>query len=385
MSGTSRFEPRSDLSGRTFVPVERREAHPAVTKQSIRITRSSDGSVLAWAEAGEGPALVKAANWLSHLEYDLESPIWRHWIDFFARHFRFIRYDERGCGMTEWNAEEAGRFEERRDLETVIAASKPDKPFVLLGISQGGTDVIRYAVEHPEDVSHLVLYGVYAQGMFRRAAEDEVRRDRAIVELTRMGWGKDNPIYRRLFTTRFVPEATEEQIGWFNELCRRTTTPEVAAAIIEARAEIDIVDLLPRVRVPTLVIHARGDEAVPISQAHLVASAIPGARFVELESRNHILLETEPAWSRFGEVLLEFTGRRAESRGEDPIFAALSSREREVLLRLAEGRSNAEVGRTLFISEKTVRNHVSKIFEKLGVKSRAEAIVLAKDRRLDKS
>jgi pimeloyl-ACP methyl ester carboxylesterase/DNA-binding CsgD family transcriptional regulator len=350
--------------------------------QAIHLTRSGDGAVLAWAEAGHGGALVKAANWLTHLEYDLESPIWRHWVSFFAEHFRFIRYDARGCGMTEWTVEHVANRAHRSDLETVIAASKPERPFVLLGISQGGAEVVRYAVEHPEHVSHLVLYGAYAQGMFRRADDEGVRRDRAILELTRIGWGKDNPVYRRLFTCRFVPEATEQQIQWFNELCRRTTTPEVAAAMIEQRGNIDVVELLPRVSVPTLVVHARNDEAVPCSQAHLLASSIPGAEFVELDSRNHILLETEPAWARFREVVLEFTGRRAASHGEDPVFATLSSREREVLYELAQGRSNADVGRALFISEKTVRNHVTKIFEKLGVQSRAEAIVLAKDKRL---
>ena len=158
----------------------------------------------------------------------------------------------------------------------------------------------------------------------------------------------------------------------------------MAATVLELLGNIDVVDWLPRVAVPTLVMHARSDELVPSSQAHLIASSIPGAEFVELDSRNHILLETEPAWTRFCDVVLEFTGRRAASRGEDPVFAALSSREREVLLELARGRSNADVGRALHISEKTVRNHVTKIFEKLGVQSRAEAIVLAKDKRLGK-
>jgi pimeloyl-ACP methyl ester carboxylesterase len=207
-----------------------------VINQSIRLSRSNDGVALAWAEAGEGVALVKAANWLTHLEYDLESPIWRHWVRFFAQHFRFIRYDERGCGMTEWTVELVTHRAQSRDLETVIAAAKPERPFVLLGVSQGGADVVRYAVEHPEHVSHLILYGIYAQGMLRRGDEEAARRDRAILELTRIGWGKDNPVYRRLFTSRFVPEATEAEIGWFDELCRRTTTPEVAAAVCRASA-----------------------------------------------------------------------------------------------------------------------------------------------------
>ena len=200
--------------------------------------------------------------------------------------------------------------------------------------------------------------------------------------MTRLGWGQDNPVYRQLFTSRFVPDATDEQIKWFNELCRRTTTPEIAARIMDARMYVDVLDLLPRVSVPTLVLHARDDEAVPLSQGRLIASSIPGAKFVELDSRNHILLEHEPAWERFKEEVLAFTGQTARRESEDPIFESLSPREREILTRIAEGCTNINIGRQLFISEKTVRNHVTRIFEKLGVQSRAQAIVLAKDKRL---
>jgi pimeloyl-ACP methyl ester carboxylesterase/DNA-binding CsgD family transcriptional regulator len=353
-------------------------------KQSIRLTRATDGVTLAWAEAGAGPALVKASNWLTHLEYDLESPVWRHWIAFFAEHFRFIRYDERGCGLSEWDADSLDVRGERQDLETIIDVARPARPFVLLGISQGGADALRYAASHPQDVSHLVLYGAYAQGRFRRGDAEGEQRDRAAIELGRLGWGKNNPVYRQLFTSRFIPDANEQQLSWFNELCLRTTTPEIAARLIELRGQIDVTQLLPKITVPTLVVHARDDDAVPVAQARLLASGIADARFVELESRNHILLSDEPAWERFKHEVLEFTGRAAPSagEGEDPIFAVLSAREREVLVQLAHGRTNLEIGRALFISEKTVRNHVTRIFEKLGVRSRAEAIVLAKDKRL---
>lgn len=167
-----------------------------------------------------------------------------------------------------------------------------------------------------------------------------------------------------------------------HELCRRTTTPEIAARIMDARMYVDVVDLLPRVSVPTLVLHARDEEAVPLSQGRLVASSIPGAKCVELDSRNHILLEHEPAWERFKEEVLAFTGHMARRTSGDPIFETLSPREREILTRIAEGSTNVNIGRQLFISEKTVRNHVTRIFDKLGVQSRAQAIVLAKDKRL---
>ncbi len=352
-------------------------------RQSIRLTRSSDGTTIAWADAGNGPALVKAANWLTHLEYDWDSPVWRHWIRFFAGHFRSIRYDERGCGMSEWNVGEVSLDRSVADLATVVEVAAPQKPFVLLGISQGGATAIRYAVAHPEDVSHLVLYGTYAQGRAARNDPQAEQQYRAIIALTRLGWGQNNPVYRQLFTSRFIPGASDEQIQWFNELCRRTTTPETASRIMESRMHIDVVDLLPRVSVPTLALHARSDEAVPLSQGRQVASGIPGAKFVQLDSRNHILLEDEPAWERFKEEVLAFTGRRAPGApDEDAVFAALSPREREILSLIAEGRTNVEIGRRLFISEKTVRNHVTRIFDKLGVRSRAQAIVLAKDRGL---
>ena len=350
-------------------------------RQSIHLTKSADGTAIAWAHAGGGPALVKASNWLTHLEHELESPVWRHWIRFFAERYRFIRYDERGCGMSDRNVAELSLDRSVQDLEAVIAAARPAEPFVLLGISQGGAAAVKYAVANPDKVSHLVLYGAYAQGRARQADRQAEEAQRARIALTRSGWGQNNPVYRQLFTSRFVPGATDEQIRWFNELCKMTATAEMAARIMEFRLHMDITDLLPRLSVPTLVLHARADEAVSPAQGRLLATRIPGATLVELDSRNHILLEPEPAWARFKEEVLAFTNQTASADGAT-LFGNLSPREREILMRIAAGRTNIEIGRDLFISEKTVRNHVTRIFEKLGVRSRAQAIVLAKDRGL---
>jgi pimeloyl-ACP methyl ester carboxylesterase/DNA-binding CsgD family transcriptional regulator len=349
-------------------------------QQSIRYLKTTDGVKLAWAAMGQsGPALVKAANWLTHLQYDLESPLWRHWIHFFARHFRFTRYDERGCGMSQWEAPDVSQERWVDDLEAVVAASQPEVSRVaLLGISQGAASCIGYAVRHPERVSHLILYGGYATGWALRGDEEGLRRYRAIVELIRLGWGSDNAAFRQVFTSRFVPDASPEQLGWFNDLCRRTSKPEIAAHLMLARSSIDVRDLLPQVRVPTLVIHASDDNVTPISASRELAAGIPDAEFVQLESRNHVLLEHEPAWSRFKEVVLEFTGRR-EAVPQDEVFTVLSERERDVLGGLAAGRTNAEIAASLHISDKTVRNIVSRIFDKLSVRSRAQAIVLARD------
>jgi pimeloyl-ACP methyl ester carboxylesterase/DNA-binding CsgD family transcriptional regulator len=264
------------------------------------------------------------------------------------------------------------------DLAAVIEAARPPAPFVLLGISQGGCAAIRYAVAHPERVSHLVLYGAYAQGRAKQGDRQAEEAARARIALTRSGWGQNNPVYRQLFTSRFVPGATDEQIRWFNDLCRVTATAEMAARIMEFRLHVDETEWLPRVSVPTLVLHARGDEAVSPAQSRSLAARIPGATLVELDSRNHILLESEPAWARFKQEVLAFTGRPAEGAGEgDAKLASLSSRERDILERMAKGFTNLEIGRQLFISDKTVRNHITRVFEKLGVHSRAQAIVLA--------
>ena len=251
-------------------------------RQSIHLTKTPDDVMLAWAETGAGPALVKASNWLSHLEYDWDSPVWSHWIRFFAEHFRFVRYDERGCGMSQWDVADISPERSSQDLQTIIEVARPEKPFVLLGISQGGAAAINYAIAHPANVSHLILYGCYVQGRAVRNDPEAEQRYRAIIALTRLGWGQNNPVYRQLFTSRFIPEANEEQIKWFNELCARTTKPEVAARIMESRLHVDLVDRLPQVAVPTLVLHARDDEAVPVSEGRLTAASIPNARFVEL-------------------------------------------------------------------------------------------------------
>jgi pimeloyl-ACP methyl ester carboxylesterase/DNA-binding CsgD family transcriptional regulator len=350
--------------------------------QRIRYLRTTDGVQLAWAEAGSGPVLVKASNWLTHLEYEWESPVWRHWIRFFSDHFRYLRYDERGCGMTDRTVGDLSSFDRWvDDLEAVVEAARIEEPVSLLGISQGGAVCVAYAVRHPERVSRLVLYGGYARGVFRRGDPGAEREYQAIIELVRRGWGRDNPAFRQVFTSRFIPGGTSEQLEWFNELCRKTTSAEIAAELMQARAQVDVSGLLEKVRAPTLVLHGRNDAVVPIAEGQYLATRIPGAQFVELDSANHVLLGHEPAWPRFCQAVLEFMGLEPETAGgQDPAFGSLSRREREVLVLITEGLGNAEIGERLSISEKTVRNHISGVFDKLGVWTRAQAIVFARDR-----
>lgn len=347
-------------------------------RQHVRYVTASDGARLAWAESGSGDVVVKAANWLTHLEFEWESPVWKHWLDFFSTHFRFIRYDERGCGMSEWKAGSLTLDQWTADLDSVIEAAQPAGPVTLIGVSQGAATCLRYAIANPDRVARLILYGGYLRGALRRGDPAAESAYRAMIDLARVAWGHDNPTFRQVFTSRFFPGGTREQLDWFNELCLKATTGEIAASLLESRAIVDVTDSLDSVRVPTLVLHSRNDEVVPVAEGRMLASRIPGAEFVELDSRNHVLLEHEPAWDRFREAVLSFI--RAKSSLEESAFAALSERERQVLALMAGGLSNLAIAEQLRISEKTVRNHASNVFDKLGVWSRAQAIVFARDR-----
>lgn len=267
--------------------------------QQIRFCTSPDGVRLAYAVVGKGPALVKAANWLSHLEYDWNSPVWRHWLTGLAREHTLVRYDERGCGLSDWHVEDFSLDAWVLDLETVVDAMGLDR-FPLLGISQGASIAIAYAVRHPEKVSRLILYGGYVRGQLHRDLTPEKRQEiDVMLQLIKIGWGQEQPAFRQVFSMLFLPEGTPEQLHAFNELQRITTSPEIAARIVSGFRVIDVRELAMQVTQPTLVLHAKGDLRVPFEEGRLVAAMIPDARLVPLEGKNHILLESEPAWKRF--------------------------------------------------------------------------------------
>lgn len=296
--------------------------------QNIHRTTTADGTGIAYAVLGNGPPLVKTANWLNHLEFDLQSPVWSHWFRELSRDHRFIRYDERGCGLSDWDVTDAGLDAWVADLEAVVDAAQLDR-FPLLGISQGGPVAIAYAVRHPQRVTRLVLYGTYARGWARRGApQQELDEREAMLTLTRVGWGRDLPAYREPFTQTFIPGATEEQREWFNELQRITCSPENAVALQRAMGEIDVDALLPQVSVPTMVLHARGDMRCSFGEGRRIAQRIPGSRFVELESNNHLLLENEPAWPDFLRHVREFLGVSTEPSA--PVDSLRDSLERSL-------------------------------------------------------
>jgi pimeloyl-ACP methyl ester carboxylesterase/DNA-binding CsgD family transcriptional regulator len=346
-------------------------------RQDIHFCTTKDGVRIAYAVVGSGPVLVKAPNWMTHLEYEWESPVWRHWWQELARDFTLVRFDQRGAGLSDWNIPEATFESWVTDLEAVIEATAVEK-FSLLGISQGGAAAIEYAVRHSERVDKIVLYGAYMRGSLYRGRSPEEHS--ALVTLTREGWGRDNPAYRQLFTSQFMPSATAEQMNWFNELQRISTTGANAARVQEIGSNINIVDRLQLVKSPTLVLHARGDARVPFDEGRQLASLIPNAHLVGLDSTNHLTLADEPAWEKLinnvrhflvtGSPLPETAGR-TEMPEADP--AQLTPREVEVLKLMAAGKSNQEIATELVISINTVTNHVKNILGKTGTANRTEA------------
>ena len=274
--------------------------------QEVRFCVAPDGVRIAFATAGAGPPRVRAAHWLTHIDHDWESPVWRHWLEGLAHHHTLVRYDERGCGLSDWNVE---RFEFDawvEDLELVVDTLGLER-FPLLGTSQGGAVAIAYAVRHPERVSALVLSGAYARGRLVRADTDEARREAALdLEVARVGFRRNDDVFRQVFTTQFLPDGTHELWQAFNTLQRLSTSPHNAVRFLEEFATIDVTADAPLVACPTLVVHARGDLRVPLSCARELAGLIPGSRLLTLDSRNHILTEHEPAWGVFLRELERF-------------------------------------------------------------------------------
>jgi DNA-binding SARP family transcriptional activator/pimeloyl-ACP methyl ester carboxylesterase len=290
----------------------------AAPRQEIRFCTTQDGVRIAYATSGTGAPLAKAANWLSHLEHDWRSPIWRHLMGLLSENHALVRYDERGNGLSDLEVDDISFEAFVADLEAVIDASGIDR-FPLVGISQGCAVAI--AVRHPARVTRLILYGGYALGWKKRGNRDEIIAREALLNLIRIGWGQPNPAFRQVFTSLFFPDATPEQVDWFNELQRTCTTPENAVRLLRAMGEIDVSGMLGSVHVPTLVMHCTGDARVPFEQGRSLAMGIPGARFVQLQSRNHLVLEHEPAWARFAAEVRAFL-----AAGTDPLPRAHGDR-----------------------------------------------------------
>jgi pimeloyl-ACP methyl ester carboxylesterase/DNA-binding CsgD family transcriptional regulator len=348
-------------------------------KQEIKFCNTHDGVRIALAKAGEGPPIVRAANWFTHLELDWESAIWRHWFEALADGRTLVRYDPRGSGLSDRNVDDFSLEAWIRDLEAVVDAAGLRR-FPLIGLCQGGAVAVAFAARHPERVSRLILYDSYLSGAYTEGIDQRLQKQaRTLSEMIELGWGQEAGAFREVFANLLMPDANREQLRWIGELQRRTASAKTARSLWDAFNTFDIRTEAVKLKVPTLVFHVRGDAMVPFEAGRQLAAAIPNARFVPLEGRNHILLANERAWKTFKTELHNFL--MADEPAEilpQSLLEALSSREREILDYIAQGLTNIEIAQQTGVAEKTVRNHITSIFSKLAVEHRSQVIVMAR-------
>jgi pimeloyl-ACP methyl ester carboxylesterase/DNA-binding CsgD family transcriptional regulator len=348
-------------------------------QQQIRFCASSDGVRLAYAMSGSGPPLLRAPHWITHLEHD--GAVWGYLLDALSRRFTLVRFDQRGCGLSDRAVDEISFGAWVRDVEAVADAARLER-FALLGVSQGAAIAVAYAARHPERVSHLILYGGYVQGWSNRQLTAQQRETfDTLGKLIELGWSGRDTSLRQVFTMQFIPGARIEQVRAFNELMRMSAPTETALRIYRAFGAIDVRAEAPLVRCPTLVMHTTGDLRVPFEEGRVLAGLIPGARFLPLESDNHLLVEHEPALQRFLDGIDEFVPR---GRAAAAVFEGLTAREQAILEHVAQGLDNAQIAARLELSEKTVRNYLVSVLDKLQVETRAQAIVRAREAGLGK-
>jgi pimeloyl-ACP methyl ester carboxylesterase/DNA-binding CsgD family transcriptional regulator len=350
--------------------------------QQIRFCTIGDGVKLAYALSGEGPPLAMAAPWLTHLEHQWRSLAWRPWLEAFSEEHTLLRYDARGCGLSDRDVAEVSFESSVRDFECVVDAAGLER-FPLLGTCQGGPTAIEYAARHPERVTHLVLYGTYARGRNKRVnVPQQVEKGKVLLEMTKLGWGDENHAFLQAWASQFQPGGTLEHLRSWSEQQRAATSSEMAVRLIEIGWNIDVTQAARRISCPVLVVQADRDRVVPIEEARLLAGLIPDCRFVQLDSENHMPLADEPAWPRLLTEVHSFlaepvaapaTGRNALPLGD------LSRQERKVLEGIARGLDNSQIAASLGLSEKTVRNHVTRVFDKIGVQQRYQVIILARE------
>jgi pimeloyl-ACP methyl ester carboxylesterase/DNA-binding CsgD family transcriptional regulator len=339
--------------------------------QQIRFCRGQDGVRIAWAMHGSGPPVIVVSCWLSHLQHDWRSPVWRHFLEDLGEFATVVRYDERGFGMSDWNVTDFSLEARHGDLEALVDATGFER-FALLGMSGGSSVAMAYAARHPERVTRMVLYGTVC-GRPVELDGDRLAEEETFRAMIRVGWAKEDPLFRRVFTRIFIPEATEEQMRWFDDLQRMSTSPANAVASRLGRQAVDIVEELPGIAAPTLILQATGDRATTFENAVEVAGRIPDARLVELDSANHILLADEPAWATFVAEVRAFLepDRWADDGHPAPAVEPLSPRELDVLRLAARGLGNDAIGTELGLSARTVERHLSNVYGKLGLAGRS--------------
>ena len=343
--------------------------------QQIRFCTSFDGAQIAYAVSGDGPPVLLLPNWLTHLHYQWRSVAWRPWLEALSTRYRLIRFDLRGCGLSDRDVSDLSFDTWVRDTEALADALDLDQ-FSVVGVCQGGPIAVEFAARHPGRLRNLVLHGTYARGKARRTVPFEPEKAKLMLEMMEIGWANEDHAFLGVFASQFQPEGSLEHLRSWCELQRLATSPSNAVALTRAMFELDVQSSARRLACPALVTHCARDAAVPLEEGRLLARLIPNARFVQLDSANHFLLASEPAWAAMVGLLHEFLPPPAARAG---LFAELTERERDVLDFLARGLDNHQIAAHLGVSEKTVRNQVSSIFAKLCVDSRARAVVVARE------
>jgi len=277
---------------------EEKELSGEALRQRVRFAAAPDGVQIAWASIGEGKAVLKAPNWLNHIEYEWRSPVWGPVFAELARHCQLVRFDQRGNGLSDWEVDEISQDAMLGDMSTVAHAAGLDR-FALLGISQGCAYSIHYAVENPDRVTCLVFLGGFLLGRLKRSDPEQKKVHEALAATIRDGWGSPNPVFRHFFTSVFIPDATPEVAASLDELQRIATSPANALRLWDLNAGLDVTELARKIRVPTLVLHCKGDRVAPVEESRRMARIIPGASFVELPGNNHVVLEGTPAFEQF--------------------------------------------------------------------------------------
>ncbi len=349
-------------------------ASPQPLRQELRFTHVASGARLAWARSGRGPALLRAGHWMTHVEYDTVSALFRPWLEQLGRSLTLIRYDERGCGLSSPDDVALGLEPAVEELEVVVQASGLEQ-VALLGISGGAPPAIAYAARHPGRVSKLVILGGYSHGLLHcQPSAETLAYVEAQAHLMALGWGVPNSPVQQFISASMIPDGSPEQVAALNEQQRRSCGGRHAAALFRSRLALDVRAEVANVRCPTLVLHAQGDCAVHVERGRELAAAIPGARLETLHTRNHVPLAGEPAFDRFCELVTAFVGLQPAT-----VHAGFTPRERELLGLVARGLDNLQIAATLGLAEKTVRNALSALYTKLGVEGRSHAVVRARD------
>ena len=339
--------------------------------QDIRFARSADGVGIAYAVHGSGPPLLIDACWLSHLQFDWQSPVWRHYLVELGRIATVIRYDERGHGLSDRGVTDHSLQARVADLEAVADDAGLER-FALLAMAQGGPVAIEYAARHPERVTRLAFYGSYA-GAQVDASPEELELDAAFQALIKVGWARPTSEFRRVFTSLMIPGGTEEQMRWIDDLQRMAVDADTAVLARSQRQVTDSSGRLSELDLPTLVLHSRGDQMNGFEHSRYLAASIRGARLVALESNNHIVLSDEPAWRVFLREITEFLAPdrvAAPAAVADDVASVLSPREVDILKLAAEGRDNDAIAAELVLSVRTVERHLQNAYAKLGLQGR---------------